>query len=84
MVLDMPIYGAIAMPLATMIFGSGAGATVFTVLGSTIPWTMAYLLDPLGALVPRLSLQWTLSTLNSVVPPRIRDTLLDGCDIHIL
>ncbi|MEM2047514.1 MAG: sulfite exporter TauE/SafE family protein [Candidatus Jordarchaeales archaeon] len=68
MVLDMPIHGAIAMSLATMIFGSGAGATVFAVLGSTIPWTVAYLPDPLGALVPRLSLQWTLSTLNNVVP----------------
>lgn len=68
MVLDMPIHGAIAMSLATMVFGSGAGATIFAVLGSTIPWTVAYLPDPLGALVPRLSLQWTLSTLNMLVP----------------
>jgi len=68
MFLDMPIHGAIAMSLATMIFGSGAGATIFAVLGSTIPWTIAYLPDPLGVIVPRLSLQWTLSTLNSAIP----------------
>ncbi|MHA1607977.1 MAG: sulfite exporter TauE/SafE family protein [Candidatus Freyarchaeota archaeon] len=68
MLLDMPIHGAVAMSLATMIFGSGVGATIFAILGSTLPWTVAYLPDPLGVLIPRLSLQWTLSMLNSVIP----------------
>lgn len=67
-VLEMPIHGAVAMSLATMIFGSGVGAIIFATLGSTLPWTIAYLPDPLGILVPRLSLQWTLSLLNSVIP----------------
>lgn len=67
-VLEMPIHGAVAMSLATMIFGSGVGAVIFATLGSTLPWTIAYLPDPLGVLVPRMSLQWILSALNSLVP----------------